>query len=96
MSMPKYITKLLVRLKRNKPLKPEYSPHEHYPVKFTKKGERQLTNIPDATTLIDKKETKNIQSIVGALLYYGRSIDNTILPALNDIFMFQSKPKEKN
>ena len=88
MLMPRYISKLLARLKHNKPLKLGCSPHEHYPVKLTKKGERQLTNIPDTTPLLDKKQTKNIQSIVGELLYYGRSIDTTILPALNDISMF--------
>ena len=35
---------------------------------------------------------KHIQSIVGALLYYARPLDNTLLPALNDIEMHQSKP----
>ena len=94
-SMPQHITKLLDRLKHTKPIKPEYSPHEHYSIKFPKKGERQFTSKPDDSPLLNEKETKKIQSIVGALLYYGRSIDNTILPALNDISMFQSKPTEQ-
>ena len=93
-SMPTYIPKLLAKLNHPRPKKPQYSPHEHYLVKYTKKGERQLTRATDTTPLLDKKETTRIQSIVGALLYYGRSIDNTILPALNDIAMFQSKPTE--
>ena len=76
--MPKYIRKLLDRLKHPSPNIPEYSPHEHYAIKFTKEGETQLTNVLDSTPILDKKQTKRIQSIVGALLYYGRSIDNTI------------------
>ena len=96
LSMPKYIPKLLSRLQHPHPPKPEYLPHEHYPVKFSKKGERQLTRAIDSSPLLNKQETKRIQSIVGALLYYGRSIDNTILPALNDISMFQAQPTEKN
>ena len=83
--MPNYISKLLQRLNHIPPNKPTFSPHEHYPITFTKKGERQYVKSPDTTTPLDTKETKRIQSIVGALLYYARSIDNTILPALNDI-----------
>ena len=35
-----------------------------------------------------------MQSIIGALLYYARAIDNTLLPALNEVAMFQSSPTE--
>ena len=94
-AMPNYISKLLQRLNHIPPNKPTFSPHEHYPVTIIKKGERQYVKSPDTTTPLDPKETKRIQSIVGALLYYARSIDNTILPALNDISMFQSKPTQK-
>jgi hypothetical protein len=95
-SMPGYIPKLLKRLQHPTPSKPQYSPHDHYPIKFPKKGEQQLTPIPDTSDSLSPKEITHIQSIVGALLYYGRALDNTILPALDDIAMFQSKPTEKN
>ena len=93
-SMPQYIPKLLEQLKHPLPQKPEYSPHKHYAIRFTKKGERQLTRTVDATPFLDKQETTKIQSIDGALLYYARAIDNTLLPALNDISMFQSQLRE--
>ena len=41
---------------------------------------------------IDKKITNRIQSIVGTLLYYARSVDPTMFPAINEISRFQSKP----
>ena len=65
--MPKYIRKLLDRLKHPSPTKPEYSPHKHIAIKYTKKEERRLTNVLDCTPFLDKKQTKRIQSIVGAL-----------------------------
>ncbi len=34
---------------------------------------------------LNKEETKYIQAVVGTLLYYGRAVDNTILPALSTI-----------
>ena len=37
-------------------------------------------------------ERRYLQSIVGSLLYYGRTIGYSILPALNDISKEQSKP----
>ena len=35
-----------------------------------------------------------MQSIVGSFLYYGRAVDNTILPALNEISLMQAAPTE--
>ena len=91
-SMPGYIPKLLKRLQHEPPSRPEYSPHDHSPIVFPKKGERQFTPLSDDSPHLSPVETKKVQSIVGALLYYGRALDNTILPALNDIAMFQSCP----
>ena len=45
--------------------------------------------------MLDKKETTHIQSIVGNFLYYGRALDSTILPALNEIGLQQSQPTQQ-
>ena len=90
--MPGY--QKIIRMIKTSFTKPEYSPHDHYTIKFAKKGERQLTTVPDETPFLDKQKTGEIQSIVRALLYYGRSMDNTISPTLNEISMFQSRPTE--
>ena len=94
-SMPNYVPHLLERLNHPPPSKQQYSPHEHNSVRYSKKGERQLTAPIDTSTPLDGKDITKIQSIVGALLYYARAIDNTILTALNDIAATQSKPTEK-
>ena len=47
---------------------------------------------PDERYLLDKKNTKRIQSIVGTLLYYARSVDPTMLQEINEISQVQSKP----
>ena len=46
---------------------------------------------PDDGDLIDKKSTKIIQSIVGTMLYYDRSVDPMVLRAINEILRVQSK-----
>ena len=59
LSMPKYIPTLLDHLNHPLPKKPQYSPHEHQPFHFLKKGQRQLATQPDSSPLItDTKEIK--------------------------------------
>ena len=94
-SMPNYIPQLLERLNHKKPLQPQYSPHEYNTPKYNKKGEQQLARPEDTTKLLGAKEKTEVQSVVGALLYYARAIDNTILTALNEIAAAQSAPTEK-
>ena len=47
---------------------------------------------PDDSDILDKKSTKIIQYIVGNMLYYDRSVDPTMLRAINETSQFQSKP----
>ena len=47
---------------------------------------------PDNIDLLDKKSTKRIQSIVGTMLYYARSVDPKMLREINEILRVQSKP----
>ena len=63
LSMPKYIPKLPAILQHKKSDKLEYSPHEHYPIRFSKKGERQLTTTPDLSPLLDKKKQKEFSQL---------------------------------
>ena len=85
----------LKQLNYKKPLKPQYSLHKYSISTYNKKGEQQLTKPKDTTNLLGKEETTRIQSIVGALLYYARAIDNAILTTLNEISAAQSAPTEK-
>ena len=54
-----------------------------------------IRNDPRQLTTLSSKDTKHIQSTTGLFLFYGREIDYTILPALNDIASAQSKPIEQ-
>ena len=94
-AMPKYVGDNLQRLGHKTKRAPQYSPHEHVPIKYGQKGQRQFATDPDNTAFLTPQETKKIQSTTGSFLYYGRAIDYTILPALNDIASAQSQPTEK-
>ena len=43
---------------------------------------------------LDAQGIKYVQRTIGSFLYYARAIDNTILPALNEIALAQAKPTE--
>ena len=91
--MPSYIPNLLKRFNHHCE-KPQHSPHEFIPVKFGSKT-RQLAMQPDTSPPLDATDTTYVQSVVGSLLYHGRAIDASILPALNAIAAQQSSPTAK-
>ena len=45
----------------------------------------QLTQDSDTSDILDEKSKKQIQEIVGCLLYYARAVDNKLLVALSAI-----------
>ena len=51
--------------------------------------------MPTTPPPLNKEETKYIQAVAGTLLYYGRAVDNTILPALSAIATEQPQPTER-
>jgi hypothetical protein len=44
---------------------------------------------------LDKAGIKYVQQVAGTLLYYGRAVDTTILPALSSIASEQAAPTER-
>ena len=93
-SMPKYLPDSLQRLGHAPKASPQYSPHKHIPVKYGRPGQQQFATTTDQSALLSPQDTKHIQSTTGPFLYYGRAIDYTILPALNDISSMQAHPRE--
>ena len=93
--MPNYVTDSLKRLGHVPPTSPQYSPHAHIPIKYGQTGQQQYAAEEDHSTLLSPKETQHVQSTTGSFLYYGRAIDYTILPALNDIASMQAHPTER-
>ena len=49
----------------------------------------------DTSPLLKPKEKQVIESVVDFFSYYGRAVDQTILPTLHEIGIHQSKPAVK-
>jgi hypothetical protein len=67
------------------------SPTHRSQIRIQKTIRRQRSGIPP----LSKEDGKYIQAVFGTLLYYGRAVDPTILPALSSIATEQAKPMEK-
>ena len=93
--MPQYIADSLKQLQHVPHKYPQYSPHQHVPIQYGKKGTQQFATAPDEAPLLNPTKTKHIQSTTGSFLYYGQAIDCTILPALNKIASAQAQPTQK-
>ena len=74
LSMRNYIRDLLLKVGHTPPAKPQLSPHKHR--KITYGAKEQHTHVARPSPKLDPKGVKRIQEIVGALLFYGRAVDN--------------------
>ena len=81
--MPVYIAKALHKFQHPTPKRPQHAPHEWTAPAYGSRVQCAQTK-PDLPTL-DPAGTKIVQSVTGTLLYYSRSVDPTIILALNDI-----------
>ena len=90
LSMPGYIQEALLRFTHPIPTRMQHSPFKWNPPTYG--APVQYATPEDTTPLLNTKDTKRVQQVVGTLLYYARAIDNTMLPALNDIAASQSAP----
>ena len=88
-SMPLYIPRALKRFNHPHPKRPQYAPH-----KWTKPvyGSKVQYAPTDDTPLLGPNDTQLVQSINGTMLFYGRAVEPTILPACNEISTQQAKP----
>jgi hypothetical protein len=91
--MPEYLPKAFLRFNHLPPKKKQNSLHPHIAPQYGAK--MQYTADEDDSPFLNKEETKYIQAVAGTFLYYGRAVNNTILPALSMIATEQSKPTEK-
>ena len=53
-----------------------------------------MAHIEDTIPTLDEAGIKHIQAIVGAVLFYGRSVDNKLLVTLNSIVTHQAAATE--
>ena len=91
--MKKYISNILIKHDHPMPLKPQLSPHKHREIQYGAKIQAAID--VDTSPPLDAKGIKQVQQIVGALLYYARAVDNKLLVALNAIGMQQLAATEE-
>ncbi len=87
-SMPGYINNLLLRFKHPMPSKLRCLPYKCLSIAYGAKA--QLTPEADTTELLDDHCKRQVQEIIGSLLYYARAVDNKLLVALSAIAARQS------
>ena len=51
-----------------------------------------MTPSADTSAILSSSDRRYLQSIIGTLLYYGRALEYSILPALNDVARDQARP----
>jgi hypothetical protein len=82
-SMPGYISLLLLKYKHPQHAKPQLSPYKCLPIAYSAKS--HITPDPDALELLNANRKCHIQEIVGSLLYYAQVVYNKLLMALSAI-----------
>lgn len=88
LAMPGYINKILKRFNIS-PTARASTPAVYTPPSYGNPSQKPACDITDP---LDPDDIKTLQEQVGSLLYYARSVDPTILPAVTTISSLQSKP----
>jgi hypothetical protein len=87
--MPGYIQKVFQKYKHCMPTKPQHCPYAAAPKQY---GAKVRFPLPvDISPTLSPDEIKEIQHIIGSILYYAWAIDITVLMALSSIAIEQSK-----
>jgi hypothetical protein len=86
-SMPGYISLLLLKYKHPHPAKPRLSPYKCLPIAYSSK--LHITPDPDALELVNANHKRCVQE--RSLLYYAQAVENKLLVALSTIAAHQAK-----
>ena len=90
-SMTVYVRASLHLFKHEKPKVPQASPYPWTQSIYEKNN--QILNEKKTAEELDENNQKRLHNTVGKLLYYARSIDPTILMALNSLAAAHTKPR---
>ena len=83
-SMPGYVKKTLNKFNHKPPKRPERAQDDGTAPIYGQQTQQRATQASTAPLLLPEKK-QQVQAIVGTVLYYGLSIDSTILVTLNKI-----------
>ena len=92
LTMNGYIDEVLLKYNHKRPTKPQHAPHAHREIVFGAKT--QLAPEDDNSPPLNPAGIKQIQGIVGSLLYYARAVDNKLLATLSVIGTQQAAATE--
>ena len=92
LSMPGYISKAPKTYKHALPSRPKHQTYKYTPTQYVTKFQHIVE--PDTSDPPTKNKIKDVQDVVGTLLYYGKSVDPTIVTALRGIASRQYKGTE--
>jgi hypothetical protein len=87
--MPGYIKKLLLQYKHCMLSGPQHCPYAPAPKQYGAKAQAPLP--VDILPKLSPNEIKEIQRIIGSILYYAQAVNITVLMALSSIAIEQSK-----
>ena len=93
-SMPGYIIKQLQKYKHDCLDRPQHCLYAPIPKQYGSKSQRPLP--PDTSPSLSKEDIRQVQQVIGSILYYARAVDLTCLMALSTIASEQSKRDRKH
>ena len=88
-----YITNLILKFGHKSPTKPQLSPHRYRDIVYGSK--HQLAAEEDTSPKLTNAGIKRVQTIVGALLYYARLVNNKLLVGISAIGTQQAAVTEQ-
>ena len=92
LSMPRCIQNVLHKYHHKPSHRKQYSPYPYQNIVYGQKVQKP-TPI-DTTPKLNENNKKYVQKVIGALLYYARAIDCTMLVTLSKLSNMQAKPTQ--
>jgi len=93
LSMPEYVGRALARFNHPIPDQPQHQPHQHATPMYG--ATVQYAKPEDTSQRLSPSKKNYIQKVIGTFLYYGRTIDSTMLTTLSAIASAQAEPMEE-
>ena len=91
--MPGYIEKQLSKYNHPTPKQPQHAPYPCAPKTYVKSAQDPIAT--DNSPPAGQEGITHVQKVVGSILYYARSVDSTLLVALNTLASEQAHATEK-
>ena len=91
--MPNYIRSSLRKLQHPPPEESQYAPHQWN--EPTQRKKNQYADHLDGPPPLNTKQTMLVQKMIGTLLYYGLTMNSTILVDLGDIYSHKETATER-